>query len=154
MHTITIDLNQSLENQKKEKKKTRRILIAEPEPDIQVLYSLHTKQYGFSLSDVNIVENGNKCLEYIFSNIDDNNDNDHDIIIVDTHLRDISGFEVARKIRNRLPDKKIILTTTSPLNKIINIIDSIGIKSEDVILKPFSFSKLFSILKEPRILSN
>ncbi len=152
MHTITIDLNRSTENQKK--KKTRRILIAEPEPDIQVLYSLYTKQYGFSLSDVNIVENGNKCLEYIFSNTDYNNDNDYDIIILDTHLRDISGFEVAREIRNRLPHKKIILTTTNPLNNIIDIIDSIGIKSEDVILKPFSFSELFSILKEPRILSN
>jgi hypothetical protein len=107
MHTITIDLNQSTEeNQKKNKKKTKRILIAEPELDIQVLYSLYTKWYGFSLSDVNIVENVNKCLEYVFSNTDDNNDNGYDIIILDTHLRDISGFEVARKIRNRLPHKK------------------------------------------------
>jgi hypothetical protein len=39
MHTITIDLNQSTtENQKK--KKTKRILIAEPNSDIQYLYSL------------------------------------------------------------------------------------------------------------------
>jgi CheY-like chemotaxis protein len=155
MHTITIDLNQSIKNQKKKKKKTNRIIIAEPEPDIQILYSLYTKQYGFSLSDINIVENGNKCLEYIFSNTDDNNnnDNDYDIIILDTHLRDISGFEVARKIRDKLPHTKIMLTTTNPLNNIIDIIDSIGIKREDVILKPFSFSELFSILKEPRILS-
>ena len=141
MHTITIDLNQSTENQKK--KKTKRILIAEPEPDIQVLYFLYTKHYGFSLSDVNIVENGNRCLEYIFSNTDDNNDNDYDIIIVDTHLRDISGFEVTRKIRNRLPHKKIILTTTNPLDNIRNMLDSFEIKSQDVILKPFLFSELF-----------
>ena len=69
-HTITIDLNQSIENQKKKtkQKKTKRILIAEPEPDIQVLYSLFTKQYGFSISDVSIVESGNKCLEIVFSN--------------------------------------------------------------------------------------
>ena len=107
MHTITIDLNQyTEENQKKNKKKTKRILIAEPELCIQVLYSLYTKWCGFSLSDVNIVENVNKCLEYVFSNTDDNNDNGYDIIILDTHLRDISGFEVARKIRNRLPHKK------------------------------------------------
>ncbi len=104
MHTITIDLNQSIENQDKKKKKTKRILIAEPEPDIQYLYSLFAKHYGFSLSDVSIVENGNKCLEYIFSNTNDNNYNDYDIIIVDTytHLRDISGFEVAKKNRGRL----------------------------------------------------
>jgi CheY-like chemotaxis protein len=155
-HTITIDLNQSSENQKR---KSKRILIAEPNSDIQYLYSLFTKQFGFSISDVSIVENGNKCLEILLSNTaEDNNnndnDNDYDIIILDTHLPDISGFEVARKIRDRLPHKKIILTTTHSLDNISNIIDSIGIKSEDVILKPFNFSELFSILKEPRISYN
>jgi DNA-binding response OmpR family regulator len=97
----------------------------------------------------------NKCLEILLSNTaDENNDNDYDIIILDTHLHDISGFEVARKIRDRLPHKKIILTTTHSLDNISNIRDSIGIKSEDVILKPFNFSELFSILKEPRMSYN
>ena len=96
---------------------------------------------------MNIVESGNKCLEIIFSNTaedDNNNDNDYDIIIVDTHLPDIPGFEVARKIRDR-PHKRIILTITYSLDNISNKIDSIGIKSQDVILKPFNFSELFSI---------
>jgi CheY-like chemotaxis protein len=151
-HTVTIDLHQSTENQKR---KSKRILIAEPEPDIRVLYSLFTKQFDFSISDVSIVENGNKCLEILLSNTaDDNNNNDYDIIILDTHLPDISGFEVARKIRDRLPHKKIILTTTHSLDNISNIVDSIGIKSEDVILKPFNFSELFSTLKEPRMSYN
>ncbi|HZL24073.1 MAG TPA: response regulator [Nitrososphaeraceae archaeon] len=159
-HTITIDLKQSHENQKR---KSKRILIAEPNSDIRVLYSLFTKQHGFSISDVSIVENGNKCLEILLSNTADddnnnnnnnNNDNDYDIIILDTHLPDISGFEVARKIRDRLPHKKIILTTTHSLDNISHIIDSIGIKSEDVILKPFVFSELFSTLKEPRMSYN
>jgi DNA-binding response OmpR family regulator len=146
------DLNQSTENQKR---KSKRILIAEPEPDIQFLYSLFAKQYGFSISDINIVENGNKCLEILFSNTrEDSNNNDYDIIMLDTHLHDISGFEIARKIRDRLPHKKIILTTTYSLDNISKIIDSIGIKSEEVILKPFSYSELFSILKEPRMSYN
>ena len=85
------------------------------------------------------------------NNNNNNNDNDYDIIIIDTHLHDISGFEVARKIRDRLPYKRIILTTTNPLDNISNMIDSIGIKSEDVILKPFSYSDLVSLLKEPRM---
>ena len=152
-HTITIDLKQSTaENQKKKEKKPKRILIAEPERDIQVLYSLFTKQYGFSIADVNIVENGNKCLESVFSNTeeDNNNNNDYDIIILDTHLPDISGFEVARKIRERLPHTRIVLTTTHSLANISNMIESIGIKNQDVILKPFFFSELFSNLRELR----
>jgi CheY-like chemotaxis protein len=155
------DLKQSTaENQKKKnkQKKTKRILIAEPEPDIQYLYSLYTKQYGFSISDVSIVESGNKCLEIVFSNIDDNNNDndndDYDIIILDTHLHDISGFDVARKIRNRLPHKKIILTTTYSLDNINSMIDSIGIKNQDLLFKPFSYSDLVSILKEPGISYN
>ena len=144
-----IDSNQlSVENQKKKERKHKRILIAEPNQDIRFLYSLFTKQYGFSIADVNMVESGNKCLEILHSGINDNN-NDYDLIILDTHLPDISGFEVARKIRDRLPHKKILLTTTHSLDNISNIIDSIGIKSQDVILKPFNFSDLVSILKEP-----
>jgi CheY-like chemotaxis protein len=139
-----IDLNQSTaENQKKKEKKPKRILIAEPNSDIQFLYSLFTKEYGFSISDVDIVENGNKCLEIIHSstknNNDNDNDNDYDIIILDTHLHDISGFEVARKIRDRLPHKRIILTTTYPLDNINNMIESIGIKSQDVLLNLLVF---------------
>jgi CheY-like chemotaxis protein len=155
-HTITIDLKQSTtENQKR---KSKRILIVEPNSDIQYLYSLFTKQYGFSISDVSIIESGNKCLESLFSNNiakdDNDNNNDYDIIIVDTHLPDISGFEVARKIRDKLPHTRIILTTTYSLDNTSNMIESIGIKSEDVILKPFNFSDLFSFLKEPRMSYN
>jgi DNA-binding response OmpR family regulator len=48
---------------------------------------------------VNIVENRNKCLEStFFDTAENNNNNDYDIFIVDMHLPDISGFEVARKI--------------------------------------------------------
>jgi two-component system, OmpR family, response regulator len=145
-----IDSNQSTaENQKKKERKPKRLLIAEPDSDIHVLYSLFTKQYGFSISDVKVVQNGNKCLEIIHSSREDNNENnDYDIFIVDTHLRDISGFEVARKILDRLPHKKIILTTTYSLDNISSMIDSIGIKSQDVLFKPFSFSDFVSILKE------
>jgi two-component system OmpR family response regulator len=101
-----------------------------------------------------MVENGNKSLETIHSSKEDNNNNDYDIFIVDTHLPDISGFEVARKIRDRLPHKRIILTTTNSLDNISSMIDSIGIKNQDVLFKPFSFSDLVSILKEPRVSYN
>ena len=162
MHTITIDFNYNMNNKKyynynlqkiskyqeyQNKRKTKKILIVEPEPDIQYIYSLLAKQYGFSTSDVRIVESGNKCLEVLFSDNVDNN-NDYDIIIIDTHLHDISGFEVARKIRNNLPHKRIILTTTYSLSNIINIINSIGIKPKDVFLKPFNFAELIKAIDE------
>ena len=42
-----------------------------------------------------MVESGNKCLEIVFSNTAEDDNNNYDI----------SGFEVARKIRDRLPTK-------------------------------------------------
>ena len=69
---------------------------------------------------------------------------------VNTTIDEISGFEVARKIRNRLPHTKIILTTTYSLDNISNIPDSIGIKSQEVILKSFLFSDLEPIPKIDR----
>ena len=145
-HTMTIDLNKDsylkIEDNENQNE-IKRILIVEPEPDIQYLYSLFTKYNDFVKSDVEIVDNGIKCLEYVFSQ----KVKEFDIIILDTHIHDISRFEVARKIRDKLPNKKILLTTTYSLNNIRNIIDSIGIKSEEVVLKPFRFSKLFSIIE-------
>ena len=101
-----------------------------------------------------VVQNGNKRLEIIPSSTENDNNNnssnnDYDIIILDFHPHDISGLEVARKIRDRLSHKSIILTTTYSLDNISNMIDSIGIKSQDVLFKPFSFSDLVSVLKEP-----
>ena len=97
-----------------------------------------------------MLRNLDSCIE----DNNENNNNDYDIFIVDTHLHDISGFEVARKIRDRLPHKRIILTTTYSLDNISSMIDSIGIKSQDVLFKPFSYSELVSILKEPEMSYN
>jgi hypothetical protein len=62
-------------------------------------------------------------------------------------------LEVARKIRDRLPHKRIILTTTYSLDNMSNILDSIGIKNQDVILNPFSYSDLVYILKVPTVIT-
>jgi DNA-binding response OmpR family regulator len=51
-------------------------------------------------------------------------------------------------IHDKLPYKRIILTTTYSLDKISNIIDSIGIKRKDVVLKPFNFDELFAVIEE------
>lgn len=147
MHTISIDSNKNIdiENQKREKKK--RILIAEPEQDIRYLYSLYIQDLDFLISDVKLVENGKTCLDYIFSNTNDNND-DYDIIMLDTHLGDISAVEVAQRIHDKYPNKRIVFTTTNSLNNIRKIVDPIKIKDENVLLKPFDFYDFVSILNK------
>ena len=66
-----------------------------------MFFILFLQTIWFSISNVKVVQDGNKCLEIIHSNKEDNNENnDYDIFIVDTHLPDVSGFEIARKIRD------------------------------------------------------
>ena len=145
MHTKTIDLNQYLQNQTKQKK-NKKIIILESEPDIQYLYSIFKTHYGLDRLDIILIENGEKGLKYIISKED--NINEDDIVIIDTHLPDIPGFEVAKQIRDKLSKVRIILTTTYSFSNIKSIVGSIGIKCEDVILKPFSFSELISVIEE------
>ncbi|MGC1931961.1 MAG: response regulator [Candidatus Nitrosopolaris sp.] len=70
-----------------------------------------------------------------------------DIIILDTHLKDIPFIQVAKKIANTKPDQQIIFTSTLPSNIIKQDIDSTGINNNKGILtKPFGFSDLSSLI--------
>ena len=97
----------------------------------------------------NILMNRKK-LEYLLGEYEKKNnhlDNEEDV-------QQICCDEITPCVLNDVENynsnnKKIGLPTTNPLDNISNMVDSIGIQSQDVLLKPFVFSELFSILKEP-----
>ena len=115
-----------------------RILIAEPEQDIQTTYRMYLDSLGL---ETTIVSNANRCLESVFNTVDTKG---FDLIILDTHLKDISGIEVARKIKQRLPDQWIIITSTTAS---VSEMGSFGLSKDDILQKPFSFSKLLGLVK-------
>jgi DNA-binding response OmpR family regulator len=80
-------------------------------------------------------------LESVFNTVDTKG---FDLIILDTHLKDISGIEVARKIKQRLPDQWIIITSTTAS---VSEMGSFGLSKDDILQKPFSFSKLLGLVK-------
>ena len=45
------------------------------------------------------------------------------MIILDSHLPDINGVEVIKQIREKMPNQRIVFTTTHSLGQISNIID-------------------------------
>ena len=144
-HSFTIDLEKDFPLSAIQSKQIR-ILIAEPEMDIRNLYDAFLDSLGI---EVVSVESGNKCLESAF----DTDGDGYDIIILDSHLNDIGGLDLARRIHERMPNQRIVLTTTLPLSQIRNFLNSTGINQEDVLLKPFKFSTLLSVIK-PRLMSN
>jgi len=101
--------------------------------------------------EIVITNGGKKCLDEILKSADVDKDKDKtdgfDIIILDTHLKDIPCIQVAKEIANTRPDQQIIFTSTLPSDIIRQDIDSIGIKNNKGILtKPFRFSDLSSLI--------
>lgn len=116
-----------------------RVLIAEPEEDIQLLYRTCLDSLAL---EVIIVPDAAKCFEYTFDTKEDSKG--FDIIILDTHLEDISGIVAARQIKQKLPDQRIIITTTTvPADEI----EGVGISRDDILQKPFGSSKLLGLIK-------
>lgn len=140
VHSLTLHLQHYIYNQTKEALRTTtkpmRILIAEPNTDMRLLYRRYLDLLGLQ---VVIAESGGECLESVFNGGNEG----FDLIILDSHLSDMPGLQVARKIKERLPDQKIVITTTSMVEDVKKT--EIGI--EEVMTKPFSFSKLLALIK-------
>jgi CheY-like chemotaxis protein len=119
-----------------------RVLVVEPENDIQTVYYAYLASVGI---DAVIVDDIKKCSELIFSPFDEG----FEVVIIDTYLQDTdsSGLELAETIKNTKPEQRIVLTTTSPLTEISSNATSIGIEKEDVLVKPFTLSTLTSLIR-------
>lgn len=138
-----------------------RIIVAEPDPDLRLLYSLWLHSAGFK-DNITITDIGRKCIDELLklTNCNEeskssNNKPQQDIIIIlDMHLKDISSIQVAKEIVNRNPCQQIIFTTTiMPSDIVRQEISSAGLDKYDVLIKPFELSKL-SALVLPSIIEN
>ena len=119
-----------------------RVLIVEPERDIQKVYRAYLASGGV---DAVIVDDITKCSEQIFSP----SDKGFDVVVIDAPLQNSrsSAIELAKTIKNAIPDQRIVITTTSPLTEINTKMTSLGIAGKDVLVKPFSLSTLLSIIR-------
>ncbi|MDQ4015470.1 MAG: hypothetical protein M3136_06860 [Thermoproteota archaeon] len=119
-----------------------RVLIVEPEKDIQKVYRAYLASGGV---DAVIVDDIRKCSELIFSPSDEG----FEVVIIDTHLQNSISYaiELAKMIKNSIPDQRIIITTTSPLTEVRSKMTSLGIAKEDVFVKPFALSMLLSSIQ-------
>ena len=97
--------------------------------------------------DATVVDSGLNCLDYIRRH------KVFDMIILDTHLSDSAGIEIAKKIHETNPIQRIVLTTTYARQQIRDGLAMTGIVMEDILQKPFMLSELFSIVR-PGIFNN
>ena len=143
-HSITIDLDVDFSYLRVRPTnsvgcKAIKVLVADSEPDMQELYTEYFDSIGI---DVTVVGSGLNCLEYIRRQ-----SKVFDVIILDTHLTDSPGTEVAKKILETNPIQKIVLTTTYSRDQVSDDLALTGIEREDILQKPFMLSELLSIFR-------
>ena len=122
----------------------KKIMIVDDLPQIT-----YTVKYGLEKldSDYNVlrVESGKKCLELL------ENNQIPDLILLDIMMPDMNGWEVAKKLQEKLEWKKIpIIFLTATEDETSKITGSII--AEDYIGKPFEITelkkKIDTVLKE------
>jgi CheY-like chemotaxis protein len=140
VHTQTLELQKLRQRQQNLRIAQIHVLIAEPEPDIRTIYSRYLDRLGMHAI---VVGTGKEALEHILSKHHD----DFDIIMLDDHLKDASAKEIAQQIITEIPDQRIVFTTTSETEELKANMQSIPINSDEVLVKPFLFSKLLELLR-------
>jgi DNA-binding response OmpR family regulator len=115
-----------------------RILIAESDPDLVVLY---TEFFSRCHVNVTIVVDSNECLSALKSN-------NFDVIILDEHLAgNVLTKDLANKIFRVKPYQRIALTITNPSYRTSTGTDFVGLNQKDILLKPFMLSNLLEVIK-------
>ena len=118
-------------------------MIAEAENELLVLFREYLSSLGLH---TDTVDRGDEAL-FRFLNRK-NKKKPYDAIILDTHLHDSSGLDVAKRIHSENPDQKIILVTTTPKEILpTDCLMTAGRKERDILTMPFRLSKLVSVLK-------
>jgi DNA-binding response OmpR family regulator len=93
-----------------------------------------------------ITNNGEKTMNYFFSSIKKNMP--YDAIILDTHLSNPAGLDVAKRIRREKPDQKLVIVTTSPKEYLPSeCLKTARVKDEEILTIPFRMSELGTALK-------
>lgn len=96
-------------------------------------------------ADSETADDGNKALDTYFHSKE--NGRDYDAVVLDTHLNDVACFEVAKKIRDKDQNQRIILITTSLKKQLPkDTLKATSIKEKDILVMPFKLSNLAETL--------
>jgi CheY-like chemotaxis protein len=117
-----------------------QLLVASQNEEMLNLLDAYLSSEGLNHT---LVTSGIRCLDEV-----ERRTKDFDVIILDIGLHDINGLGVAKTILQSNPDQKIIVTTTDSSEELKTQALSIGIDTENILLKPFKLITLLSAVRE------
>ena len=114
------------------------VLIADDDPDIVRFVALNLRLEGF---DVVVADNGQDALDKAL-------DTDPSLILLDTMMPHMDGYEVCSQLRDQRPDRRIrvIMLTAKSCDADRAMACTAG--ADDWVTKPFAPAALVSKVKE------
>jgi CheY-like chemotaxis protein len=100
-------------------------------------FAVHTIEYGTNRK-VNTFDSGFSAWQFIQSQPEQ-----VDIIIADANIPDMDGLELLRQVKSKHPDKKFVITTSSPDKE--NTAYQLG--ADAFLLKPYDIDDLFTLIE-------
>ena len=120
-----------------------QILIAESDSDLLTLFKEYLSSLGVKTETATSGQEA--ILEFLKSK---ENKRPYNAIVLDTHLHNQSGLEVAEKIRSEKPDQKVVMITTTPRKYLPEkYLRNARLEDKDILSIPFNLSKLANVLK-------
>lgn len=111
-----------------------RILVAEDEKNIARLEKDYLEMSDFY---VDVVHSGTKAVDYALQG-------NYDLVILDLMLPGCDGYQVCKKIRDKIDIPIIMVTARS---ESIDVIRGLGLGADDYIIKPFDPAQLVARVK-------
>jgi len=112
----------------------QKILVVDDEKNISDILAFNLKKEGY---DVVTANNGKAGLEKVFSE-------NPDLILLDVMMPEMDGFEVCKKVREKLNTPIIMLTARAEeLDKVLGL----ELGADDYVTKPFGIRELIARVK-------
>lgn len=119
-----------------------KILVADDEQDICEILQFNLETEGYEVTTVNSAEEAldlmlnEKCGNYI-----------PDLLLLDVMMGEISGFQLASKLKEHVPTAHIPIIFITALDDEDNIVKGLNLGADDYIAKPLSMKEVKARVK-------
>ena len=100
-------------------------------------FAVHTIEYGTNRK-VTTFDSGFNAWQFIQAEPEQ-----VDIIIADANIPDMDGLELLRQVKSKYPDKKFVITTSSPDKEKT----AYQLGADAFLLKPYDIDDLFTLIE-------
>ncbi len=114
----------------------KRILVVDDECDLCEILRFNLESEGY---DVDVAFSGEEALTYNLSK--------YSLLLLDVMMEDLSGFEVAKVLRNNKETESLPIIFLTALTSESDILEGFDLGADDYIKKPFSVKEVIARVK-------